>query len=56
MTGIHATALVWGVQGGLSELQGTWAHPKIAIHVGMWISLKLLDKRIKKNALLENLD
>ena len=39
--GIPITALVQVVQvvqGGQPELQGTWVHPKVAVHLGQWLS------------------
>jgi DNA-binding MarR family transcriptional regulator len=36
VTGIPATDLVRSIQGGDSKLQGTWIHPKVAIHLGQW--------------------
>lgn len=33
---ISVSALIQVVKGGLSELQGTWVHPKVAIHLSMW--------------------
>lgn len=39
--GIPITALVVTIQGGKNpELQGTWVHPKVAIHLGQWCSPK----------------
>lgn len=33
---ISVSALVQVIKGGLPELQGTWVHPKVAIHLSMW--------------------
>lgn len=33
---ISVSALIQSVKGGLPELQGTWVHPKVAIHLSMW--------------------
>jgi hypothetical protein len=33
-TGIHGSALIQAVRGGLPEMQGTWVHPQVAINVG----------------------
>lgn len=33
---ISVSALVQIVKGGFPELQGTWVHPKVAIHLSMW--------------------
>ena len=38
--GIPITGLVSVVQGGRPELQGTWVHPKVAIHLAQWLSPK----------------
>lgn len=35
----HAV-LVNTIQGGLPELQGTWVHPQVAIHLAQWLSPK----------------
>jgi len=32
------TALVYSIQGGHPELQGTWIHPQVAINLGQWLS------------------
>lgn len=37
---ITRTALVYSIQGGRSELQGTWVHPQVAINLGQWLSPK----------------
>jgi hypothetical protein len=36
--GIHISELIQIVKGGFSELQGTWGHPKVAIHLAQWLS------------------
>lgn len=33
---ISVSALTQIVKGGFPELQGTWVHPKVAIHLSMW--------------------
>jgi len=38
--GIPITQLVYRIQGGRSELQGTWVHPDVAINLGQWCSPK----------------
>ena len=38
VTGIPVTELVQIVQGGDHRLQGTWVHPQVAIHLGIWLS------------------
>ena len=38
--GIPITALVQVIQGGHSDLQGTWVHPQIAINLSTWASPK----------------
>lgn len=37
-TRIRATELVIVKQGGIPSLQGTWVHPKVALHLAQWIS------------------
>lgn len=37
-TGIPVSELIQIVKGGLPEQQGTWVHPKIAIHLAQWCS------------------
>ena len=39
-TRIRATELIQVVRGGFPELQGTWVHPRVAIHLGQWCSPK----------------
>ena len=36
--GIPASKLLEVRKGGVKELQGTWAHPQVAIHLAMWCS------------------
>jgi hypothetical protein len=36
--GIPITELVVKIQGGKPELQGTWAHPNVAVHLAQWLS------------------
>lgn len=38
---ISVSALIQVVKGGLPELQGTWVHPKVAIHLSMWADADL---------------
>lgn len=38
--GIPTTELVYRIQGGRPELQGTWVHPDVAINLGQWCSPK----------------
>ena len=37
-TGIPVSELIQSVRGGTPELQGTWVHPKVAIHLAQWLS------------------
>ena len=37
---IGRTELVQTIQGGTPEMQGTWVHPQVAIHLGQWLSPK----------------
>jgi len=39
-TGIPVMELVVSVSGGAPQLQGTWVHPDVAIHLGQWCSPK----------------
>ena len=36
--GIPITELIQSVRGGPPELQGTWIHPQVAIHLAQWLS------------------
>lgn len=36
--GIPASGLVQVVKGGSPDLQGTWVHPQVAIHLAQWLS------------------
>ncbi len=39
VTGIPVTGLVQIIQGGNDKLrQGTWVHPRVAVHLGQWLS------------------
>lgn len=38
--GIPISELVQSVKGGESQLQGTWVHPQVAIHLAQWLSPK----------------
>jgi hypothetical protein len=40
VTGIPVTELIQSVRGGTPELQGTWVHPQVAIHLAQWLSPK----------------
>ena len=35
---ICTSDLVQSVRGGIPELQGTWVHPRVAIHLAQWLS------------------
>lgn len=37
-TGIPASELIQSLSGGIPELQGTWVHPQVAIHLAQWVS------------------
>ena len=39
-TGIPVAQLIHTVVGGIPDLQGTWVHPDVAIHLGQWLSPK----------------
>ena len=36
--GIPSTGLIQTIQGGPAHLQGTWVHPRVAIHLAQWLS------------------
>lgn len=36
--GIPISELIQSVKGGYPELQGTWVHPQVAIHLAQWLS------------------
>lgn len=40
VVGIPTTELIRSIQGGNPQLQGTWVHPKVAIHLAQWLSPK----------------
>ena len=40
VTRIRVTELLQQAQGGKPELQGTWVHPQVAIHLAQWLSPK----------------
>jgi KilA-N domain/Zinc finger, C2H2 type len=40
VAGIPATELIQTIQGGDPKKQGTWVHPRVAIHLAQWISAK----------------
>lgn len=37
-TGIPASELIQSLSGGRPDLQGTWVHPQVAIHLAQWCS------------------
>jgi hypothetical protein len=37
---IRISELIQGVKGGDPELQGTWVHPQVAMHLAQWLSPK----------------
>ena len=37
-TGIPVAELIQRVMGGTPEIQGTWVHPRVAIHMAQWLS------------------
>jgi hypothetical protein len=37
-TGIPASEQIQAVRGGFPDLQGTWVHPQVAIHLAQWLS------------------
>src|SRR3546814_633207 len=39
-TGIPVSELIQSVKGGDPTLQGTWIHPRVAIHLAQWLSPK----------------
>lgn len=39
-TGISRDALIQSIRGGLPDMQGTWVHPQVAIHLAQWLSPK----------------
>lgn len=36
--GIPTSELIQSLKGGISDLQGTWVHPQVAIHLAQWLS------------------
>ena len=36
--GIPISELIQSVSGGTPELQGTWVHPQVSIHLAQWLS------------------
>jgi len=36
--GIPTTELIQSLSGGTPELQGTWVHPQVAVHLAQWLS------------------
>ena len=43
-TGIPVSELIQTIKGGPPQLQGTWVHPKVAIHLAQWLSPKFAVK------------
>ncbi len=43
-TGIPVSELIQSVRGGYPDIQGTWAHPQVAIHLAQWLSPKFAVK------------
>lgn len=39
-TGIPVSELIQVVKGGNPHRQGTWVHPRVAIHLGQWLSVE----------------
>ena len=39
-TGLAGDVLVQSIVGGIAQLQGTWVHPQVAIHLGQYLSPK----------------
>lgn len=37
-TGIPASEIIQSLSGGHPHLQGTWVHPRVAIHLAQWLS------------------
>ena len=37
-TGIPGSVLIQSVKGGAANIQGTWVHPQVAIHLAQWLS------------------
>lgn len=42
--GIPISELIQIIRGGFPELQGTWVHPDITIHLAQWLSPKFAVK------------
>lgn len=38
VVGIPTTELIQSLSGGTPDLQGTWVHPQVAIHLAQWLS------------------
>ena len=43
-TGIPVSELIQSIKGGVPYLQGTWVHPRVAIHLAQWLSPKFAVK------------
>lgn len=43
-TGIPASGLILTIKGGTPALQGTWVHPRVAIHLAQWLSAEFAVK------------
>lgn len=37
-TGIPVSDLIQTIKGGVPQMQGTWVHPQVAIHLAQWLS------------------
>jgi len=37
--GISDVGLVDSIKGGVPQMQGTWVHPQVAIHLAQWLSI-----------------
>lgn len=42
--GIPISEIIQSIKGGSPELQGTWVHPQVAIHLAQWLSPKFAVK------------
>lgn len=43
-TGVPVSGLVQSIKGGVPDMQGTWVHPQVAIHLAQWLSPKFAVK------------
>lgn len=39
-TGIHKEKLIYSIQGGIPQKQGTWVHYKVAVYLAQWLSVE----------------